>query len=76
MIRPLPPLPGIDSATAPTPDDPGYSDWVERVGFSPAGVDRGLIWDHLHRSPEERLLVLEQHTAALLSRGGRRPEIL
>lgn len=54
--KPLPPLPGVDPENAPTPDDPGYSDWVERVAFTPEGVDRMLIWESLHRTPTERLL--------------------
>jgi hypothetical protein len=54
-LRPLPPLPGVDPSTAPTPDDPEYCDWLERIVFSPEGVDRGLIWEQLHRTPTERL---------------------
>ena len=57
MVAPsLPPLPGVDPATAPSADDPGYSDWVERVGFSPEGVDRMQIWEMLHA---ERLAAIE-----------------
>jgi hypothetical protein len=56
---PLPPLPGVDPATAPSPDDPGYCDWVERVGFTPEGVDRMQIWENLHRTPTERLQALQ-----------------
>jgi hypothetical protein len=52
---PLPPLPGVDPSTAPSPDDPGYGAWVESVAFSAEGVDRFLIWESLHRSPSERL---------------------
>lgn len=58
-VRPLPPLPGVSVEDAPLPDDPGYCDWVERVVFSPEGVDRGLIWENLHRTPAERLRVLQ-----------------
>lgn len=54
-MRPLPPLPGVDPETAPTPDDPGYSDWVERTAFNEAGVDRMQIWERLHQTPDERL---------------------
>ena len=57
--RPLPPLPGIDPATSPAVDDPAYSDWVERVGFSPDGVDRMQIWEMLHATPAERLAAIE-----------------
>jgi len=56
---PLPPLPGVDPSTAPSADDPSYSDWVERVGFSPEGVDRMQIWELLHATPAERLAALE-----------------
>ena len=59
VARPLPPLPGVDPATAPSADDPGYSDWVERVGFSPEGVDRMQIWEMLHATPAERLAAIE-----------------
>jgi hypothetical protein len=57
--RPLPPLPGVDPATAPSIEDPGYPDWVERVGFSPEGVDRMQIWEMLHATPAERLAAIE-----------------
>ena len=57
--RLLPPLPGVDPAAAPNADDPGYSDWVERVGFSPEGVDRMQIWEMLHATPAERLAAIE-----------------
>ncbi len=57
--RSLPPLPGVDPATAPSPDDPGYSDWVEQVSFSPEGVDRMQIWEMLHATPAERLAAIE-----------------
>jgi hypothetical protein len=53
--KPLPPLPGVDPATAPAPDDPDYSDWLERVAFNEAGVDRMQIWERLHQTPDERL---------------------
>ena len=59
VAQSLPPLPGVDPATAPSADDPGYSDWVERVGFSPAGVDRMQIWEMLHATPAERLAAIE-----------------
>jgi hypothetical protein len=76
-LRPLPPLPGVDPATAPTPDDPGYCDWIERVGFSPEGVDRMLIWERLHLSPEERLSALEDFAETILRlRNGSRPAVL
>ena len=54
-VKPLPPLPGVDPENAPTPDDPGYSDWVERVAFTPEGVDRMQLWEDLHSTPTERL---------------------
>lgn len=54
-----PPLPGVDPDAAPAPEDPGYAAWAERVVFSPEGVDRALIWEHLHRSPAERLEALQ-----------------
>ena len=59
VARQLPPLPGVDLATAPSADDPGYSVWVERVGFSPEGVDRMQIWEMLHATPAERLAAIE-----------------
>jgi hypothetical protein len=72
----LPPLPGVDPATAPRPDDPEYAEWAERVGCSPEGIDRGLIWASLHRTPAERLEALERAVNDLLElRGGRWPEI-
>jgi len=72
----LPPLPGVDPATAPLPDDPGYCDWVEGVLFSAEGVDRAAIWASLHRTPAERLAWLETAVNSLLElRGGRWPEI-
>jgi hypothetical protein len=55
----LPPLPGVDPSTAPSLDDPGYSDWVERIAFSPAGVDRMQIWEMLHATPAARLAAIE-----------------
>lgn len=58
-IDPLPPLPGVDPATAPGVDDPGYSDWLERVAFSPEGVDRMQIWEMLHATPAQRLAAIE-----------------
>ena len=57
--KPLPPLPDVDPATAPDADAPAYSDWVERVGFSPEGVDRMQIWEMLHATPAERLAAIE-----------------
>ncbi|MEO7794243.1 MAG: hypothetical protein ABIV06_05665 [Thermoanaerobaculia bacterium] len=59
VARALPPLPGVDPATAPSPDDPAYADWMERVAISPEGVDRMQIWEMLHATPAERLAVLE-----------------
>jgi hypothetical protein len=76
MANPLPPLPGVETLGAPTPDDPGYVDWLERVAVSPEGVDRMLIWEHLQRTPTERLEVLERTVNDLLElRGGRWPEL-
>ena len=37
---------------------------LERVGFSPAGVDRMQIWEMLHATPAERFAAIET-----LSRG-------
>lgn len=72
---PLPPLPGFDPTRAPSPDDPSWADWVDVVTNSPEGVDRSLIWVSLHRSPGERLAVLERAVADLLElRGGVWPE--
>jgi hypothetical protein len=59
VARPLPPLPDVDPSTAPSADDPGYGDWLERVGFSPEGVDRMQIWEMLHATPAERLAAIE-----------------
>ena len=74
--RPLPPLPGVDAATAPRPEDPGYAEWAASVGCSPEGIDLGLIWASLHRTPAERLAVLERAVNDFLElRGGRWPEI-
>jgi len=60
----LPPLPGVDPATAPAPDDPGYGDWLERSVYSPEGVDRSLIWLNLHRAPAARLAALQDFVDA------------
>jgi hypothetical protein len=57
--RIIPPFPGVDPATAPTPDDPEYSDWMERVCFTPEGIDRTQIWESLHQTPTERLRRLQ-----------------
>jgi hypothetical protein len=74
--KPLPPLPGVDAAKVPGLDEPGYEAWVERVTFSPEGVDRSQIWASLHRTPAERLAILEQTVNDLLElRGGRWPEV-
>lgn len=76
-VRELPPLPGVDPENAPLPGEPGYDEWIERTVFSPEGVDRGLIWESLHRSPGERLAALQDFVDTVLRiRGGRRPEIL
>ncbi len=73
--RSLPPLPGVDPDSAPLPDDPAYQQWREETIFSPEGVDRALIWEHLHRSPDERLAILERAVNDILElRGGRWPE--
>mgnify|MGYP001591762590 CR=1 FL=1 len=55
----LPPLPGVDPVSAPSPDDPAYGDWLESVAFSPEGVDRMQIWEMLHATPAERLAAIE-----------------
>lgn len=75
-VRELPPLPGVDPVTAPTPDDPGYSDWVESVAISPEGVDRMQIWWMLHRTPTERLEALQGLVDGIMVlRGARRSEL-
>lgn len=72
----LPPLPGVDLAGAPEPEDPAYPGWLESVAISPEGVDRTQIWRSLHRTPAERLAVLERAVDDLLDlAGGRWPEI-
>lgn len=64
---------------APTPDDPGYAEWVERVWperfpVSPEvfqEIDRALILENLRRTPSERLAHLERRVNELLKpRGG------
>ncbi|MEO8274823.1 MAG: hypothetical protein ABI639_01300 [Thermoanaerobaculia bacterium] len=55
----LPPLPGVDPATAPGLDDPGYEAWFLQVAISPEGVDRMQIWEMLHATPGERLEAIE-----------------
>jgi len=59
-VLPLPPLPGIDPATAPSPDDPRFEEWLTQAVGSPEGVDRSLIWESLHRTPAERLAALQE----------------
>jgi hypothetical protein len=68
----LPPLPGVDPATAPSPGDPGYDDWIESVVFTPEGVDRMILWESLHRTPTERLRALQDWLDA--GRPGRRAD--
>ena len=58
--RELPPLPGVDPATAPLPGEPGYEAWLESTVYSPEGVDRAQIWEMLHLTPAERLERLEE----------------
>jgi hypothetical protein len=58
-LAPLPPLPGVDPALAPEPDDPGFEDWLVETVVSPQGVDRMEIWENLHRTPTERLDALQ-----------------
>lgn len=72
----VPPLPGVDPASAPHLEDAGYWDWAERVLFSAEGVDRASIWASLHRTPAERLALLEEAVKTVLElRGGRWPEL-
>lgn len=73
--RQLPPLPDGDPTTAPLPGEPGYDAWLERVAFSPEGVDRTLIWEMLHATPTERLARLQGFVDSVLAARGRRPEI-
>lgn len=74
--RDLPPLPGVDPATAPDPEDPVYAAWVESVAISPEGIDRTQIWESLHRTPAERLAVLERVVRDFFElTGGHWPEI-
>lgn len=70
-FSPLPPLPGLDPEKALTPDDPGYSDWLESVVYNSDGVDRLLIWENLHRSPSERLERLQAMVDFVYSVHGR-----
>lgn len=71
-----PPLPGTHRVVAPAPGDPAWSEWVESQALTPAGVDRSQIWASLHRTPDERLAVLERVVADLLElRDGAWPEI-
>jgi len=70
-----PPLPGVDRDAAPLPGDPRYSAWLEEIVFSPAGVDRALVWEALHRTPAERLERLQSFVDFVLAARGRRPEI-
>jgi hypothetical protein len=58
-VRDLPPLPGVDPATAPLPGEPVYDEWVETFLYSPEGIDRSLIWENLHRTPTERLRAMQ-----------------
>lgn len=75
-VNPRHPLPGVDPSSALSPGEPGYEDWLEETLLSPEGIDRGAIWEHLHRTPEERLAVLERAVSDLLElRGGKWPEI-
>lgn len=68
--------PDITAGDAPTPDDTGFTEWVERTTFSPEGVDRSLILENLRRTPAERLAHLERMVNELLElRGGRWPEL-
>jgi hypothetical protein len=72
----LPPLPGVDPVEAPSIDDPGYDEWYQRVAVSPEGVDRMQIWESLHRTPSERLQILEDTVNEILRlRGGEWPEV-
>jgi hypothetical protein len=77
MITPeVPPLPGVDVEGAPDPDDPEYEAWLRQVAFSPTGVDLMQIWVMLHRTPTERLRLLESYVNGILElRGGRRSGI-
>lgn len=66
----------LATGAAPSPDDPSYNEWLERVAFSPEGVDSSQILEHLRRTPSERLEVLERVVNDLLElRGGRWPEL-
>jgi hypothetical protein len=60
LQRALPPLPGVDPAAAPAPEDPRFADWCERLVVSPDGVDRSLIWESLHRTAAERMAALQE----------------
>ncbi|QQR73154.1 MAG: hypothetical protein IPJ17_16965 [Holophagales bacterium] len=71
----IPPLPGVDPATALSPGDPGDDAWLESVAFSPAGVDRALVWESLQATPRERLARLQSLVDRVLAARGRRPEI-
>ncbi len=74
--RALPLMPGVDPAAAPEPGDPAWEAWVESVVFSPEGVDRSQIWASLHRTPDERLAILQRAVNDLLRlRGAAAPEL-
>ena len=55
-LKPLPPLPGLPAEALAAEYDDAY---VEKYVYDKNGVDRGLIWENLQRTPEERLGHLE-----------------
>jgi hypothetical protein len=72
-VGPLPPLPGVDSSSAPPPEDPGFGAWLERAVHSPEGIDRALIWESLHRTPAERLAALQDYVDTFHARSRAHP---
>lgn len=57
----VPLLPASGHEPRPEPDDPSYAAWLERVVISPEGVDRMLLRELLHQTPEERLWRLQDY---------------
>jgi hypothetical protein len=54
-------LPGVPTG----PDVPFDDEFLEKYAFSPEGVDRMTIWENLHRTPSERVEVLQDLVNAL-----------
>ena len=74
-IKPLPPLPDLP----PEALEEEYNDaFVEKYAFDENGLDRGLIWENLQRSPDERLRHLEgyMNSVAEVREGSRSPGLV